>query len=121
MDSGFELDSLYKIASEEVSEIESKQWPKNPNDPSERLNRIEDALKDICRKKSVNLEIVPNRRDSNRNILFIFRYGRLVASCSFDASILLILDWSANEIATMIFDKAWSKAGSPGIFKNLRR
>lgn len=51
MDSGFELTSLYKLASEEVSEIERTQWPKNPNDPAERLNRIEDALKDICKKK----------------------------------------------------------------------
>lgn len=121
MDSGFELTSLYKIASEEVSEIERTQWPKNPNDPSERLNRIEDALKDICKKKEVGLEIVPNRRDSNRNILFIFRCGCIVASCSFDASMLLILDGAPNEIATMIFGKAWSKAGSPDIFKNLRR
>lgn len=121
MDSKFELKNLYELASEDDFDFESAQWPKNPNDPSERLNRIEDALKDICKREGVNLEIVPNRRDSNRNILFIFRCGRLVASYSFDASMLLILDWSANEIATMIFGKAWSKPGSPGIFKNLRR
>lgn len=121
MDSKFELTGLYKLASEEVSEIESTQWPKNPNDPAERLNHIEDALKDICKKKDVGLEIVPNRRDSNRNILFIFRYGCIVASCSFDANMLLILDGCPNEIAMLIFSKAWTKPSSPDIFKNLRR
>lgn len=121
MDSEFELKSPYKLVSEDDFGFKSTQWPKNPNDPAERLNRIEDALKDICKKKNVSLEIVPNRRDSNRNILFIFRYGCIVASCSFDANMLLILDGPPNEIATLIFSKAWTKAGSPGIFKNLRR
>lgn len=121
MDSKFELKNLYELASEDDFDFESAQWPKNPNDPSEMLNRIEDALKDICNKKGIRLEIVPNRRDSNRNILFIFHYGRTVASCSFDASMLLILEWSSNEIATLIFNKAWDKIGSPDIFKNLRR
>ena len=121
MDSKFELKSPYKLASEDDFDFESAQWPKNPNDPSERLNRIEDALKDICKKEDVGLEIVPNRRDSNRNILFIFRYRSIAASCSVDANMLLILDRSPNEIASMIFGKAWTKPSSPDIFKNLRR
>lgn len=121
MDSEFELKSPYELASEEVLEIESKQWPKNPNDPAERLNRIGDALKDICNKKDVGLEIVPNRRDSNRNILFIFRYGCIVASCAIDANMLLVLDEHPNKIAMLIFSKAWTNAGSPDIFKDLRR
>lgn len=121
MDSGFELKSIYKLASEDSFEIESKQWPKNQNDITERLNRIEDALKDICKKKEVSLEILPNRRDSNRNILCIFHYGCIVASCSFDANMLLLLDEPPDEIAMLIFSKAWTKAGSPDIFKNLRR
>lgn len=121
MDPKFALGNPYKLASEDSLDIESKLWPKNQNDPHERLNLIEDALKDICKKKEISLEIVPNRRDSNRNILFIFHYGCMVASCSFDANMLLILNWSPHEIAMLIFYKAWEKAGSPDIFKNLRR
>ena len=39
MDSKFELKSPYELASEEVSEIESKQWPKNPPDIFKYLRR----------------------------------------------------------------------------------
>lgn len=114
MDTSLNLDSIYNLSKEDI--LDPTLWPKNSNDQKEILNQIKDELKKICKNEDMNLEIIPNRRDKNRNILFIFRYGALKASCAFDSMQLLLLKCSPTQIATIIFKTAWEKPTAPGIF-----
>ena len=83
-ESKLSLDSIYKI--DKTPEEERPEWE---DDPRKRLDILEISLKALCKRDGIHVDIIPNRRDKNRNILFLFEYGPKRWSHSIDGLVLV--------------------------------
>lgn len=99
-DARLNFDSIYKVDKTPIED--QSQWE---NTPRERLDILEISLKSLCKRDGIHVDIIPNRRDKNRNILFIFDYGPVHWSYSIDGLLLVSSTKRPEVMAVNIFKK----------------
>lgn len=99
-DARLNFDSIYKLDKAPIED--QPQWE---NTPRERLDILEVSLKALCKRDGIQVDIIPNRRDKNRNILFIFDYGSVHWSYSIDGLLLVSATTRPEVMAVNIFKK----------------
>ena len=92
------FDSIYAIDKTPIED--DPQWEITPR---QRLDILETSLKALCKRDGINVDIIPNRRDKNRNILFLFEYGSVHWSYSIDGLILVSNTTRPEVMAVNIF------------------